>query len=194
MSDSVRQVAAQRLEPQRSASHPVGNYTYTAIILHWVMAALIFVMLGLGWYMVDLPTGPERSQVFALHKSIGLTIALLLLVRFAWWATHPRPPFPGSVPGWQARLARANFLVLYVLMVMQPLSGYLSSSFSGYKTNYFGIPLPHWGWKDPVLNELLTGVHVVCSRFLVVFIVMHLLGASAHLFLRRDGVFRRMWL
>ena len=97
------------------------------------------------------------------------------------------------MPAWQARSARANFFAFYLLMVVQPLSGYLSSSFSGYKTKYFGLPLPHWGWNEPAVNEFFTTVHVFSSRMLVVLILLHLLGASVHVFLRRDGAFRRMW-
>ncbi len=183
---SVETADTRLLEPKR-------KYSRVAIVLHWLMAALILVLLGLGWFMGDLPDGPDRSWYFALHKSLGLTVALLLVGRMAWLVTHPRPPFPAAMPRWQASMARGNFIVLYLLMILQPLSGYLSSSFSGYKTRYFGIPLPHWGWKEPVLNELLTSVHVISSRLLVAFLLLHLLGASVHLFVRRDGGFRRMW-
>ena len=131
------------------------QYTFTAIIIHWVIAVLVFAMFAIGWYMVDLPRGPERSSSFALHKSIGLTIFLLAIVRIIWRFFHRPPPY-ARVPNWQITVARIAHLLFYVLLVVQPTSGYLSSSFSGYKTKLFGVALPHWGWRDAPLNEFFT--------------------------------------
>ena len=168
------------------------KYTWPAIALHWVMALLVVGMLGVGLYMAPLPKGPERSGLIALHKSIGITLAGLYFVRLAWRAHHPPPPYPASIPAWQQRAAHANAIALYVLLIVQPLSGYLSSSFSGYKTSWFGLPLPYWGWESQSLNAAFHLVHVVGSRLLMILITLHLAGAALHAFVRRDGVVRRM--
>lgn len=169
----------------------MAKYAWPAMLLHWLMAVLILGMLVLGLYMADLPNGPERSRLIALHKSTGLTLLGLWALRLAWRARHAPPPYPDVMPAWQRRAARANVVMLYVLLVLQPLSGYLSSSFSGYSTKLWGIPLPQWGWEHPGLNHFFNFVHATSARALMLFIAIHLCGAALHA-LRRDGVVRRM--
>jgi cytochrome b561 len=169
------------------------KYTWPAVALHWVMALLVLGMLGLGLYMAPLPKGPERSSLIALHKSIGLTLVVLLALRIAWRTAHEPPAYPATMPAWQQQLAHANAIALYALLALQPVSGYLSSSFSGYKTSWFGIPLPYWGWESPVLNAIFNSIHVASSRVLMILIGLHLAGAAWHAFLRRDGVVKRMF-
>jgi cytochrome b561 len=170
------------------------RYTATAILLHWIMAVLIFVLFGLGWYMVDLPKGSaERSWFFALHKSIGLTTALLVLVRVLWRYFHRPPALPAHISSMQRRVVDGVHHLFYVFMFVQPVSGYISSSFAGYGTRFWGLPLPDWGWKDQVLNELFTDVHVASSVMLLLLIVLHLGGVLFHVFVVRDNVLRRMW-
>ncbi len=168
------------------------RYTRTAIVIHWLAAALVFVLVGLGWFMVDLPKGPDRGYYFALHKSIGLSVFALMAARIAWRLCHAPPPLPDEVPRWQRALARLVHLAFYAVLVVQPLSGYLSSSFSGYRTSWFGIALPHWGWRDAPLNELFTEIHVIGSIALVVLIGIHLLGVLSHLLGGQAHLLRRM--
>ena len=100
--------------------------------------------------MEGLPKGPDWSAYFSLHKSVGLTVFLLAALRLVWRATHPPPPLPASMPRWQSLLARGNHEFLYALIFLQPVSGYLSSSFSGYRTSFFGFPLPSLGLEGAV--------------------------------------------
>ena len=135
----------------------IRRYSTIAIIIHWLMAILLICMFALGIYMVDLPKGSdERSWFFALHKSIGLTLALLALMRLFLKFIFKAPPLPDDVTFIQKKLATATHNLLYLMMFIQPITGYISSSFSGYKTKFWGVPLPHWGWKSPDLNELFT--------------------------------------
>ena len=164
----------------------------TAIALHWLIAVLVFALFAIGWYMVDLPRGPGRSSSFALHKSLGLSVFALALVRIVWRYFHRPPAYPAGMARWRVTLARSAHLLFYVLLFLQPISGYLSSSFSGYQTRLFGVPLPHWGWRDPPLNELFTEIHVMTSVLFLLLIGAHIAGALTHLFDRNDGVFRRI--
>ncbi|NIQ11058.1 MAG: cytochrome b, partial [Gammaproteobacteria bacterium] len=85
---------------------------------HWLTVVLIFLLFGLGWYMVETPEGtPERSWFFALHKSVGLTLALVVLARIAWRLTHPGPQMHQSLERWQRMLATATHYCLYILML-----------------------------------------------------------------------------
>ena len=158
------------------------KYDNFAILIHWLMVILIFIMFGLGWYMVDLPKGSdERTWFFALHKSIGLTLALLVIVRTAWRISHKPPALPETIEAWKRKTANITHNLLYILMFLQPVSGYISSSFSGYKTRFWGYPLPHWGWKNQELNEFFTEIHEISSVLLLGFIILHIAGAVSHI-------------
>lgn len=181
-----------RAETKSGPHARTDRYGLVAIVLHWLIAALIFTLFGIGWYMGALPNGPERSWYIALHKSIGITVFGLAVSRLVWRLTHQPPPFPRSMPPWERKAALLNHYILYTVMFIQPISGYLSSSFSGYKTRYFGIPLPHWGWKDEILNLVFNAIHVTNSYILFALIVIHIMAALRHLMIKRDRVFQRM--
>lgn len=177
-----------------SPANPPDRYDPVSIVLHWVIAVLILVLFLLGWYMVDLPKGsPERTSFFTLHKSIGLTVAALVVVRLAWRWRFPMLAPPAALGPWQRRLATGVHRALYVFMVLQPLSGYLSSSYSGYATRIWGVTLPQWAEKNPARNEFFTGVHELSSMVLLALIGLHLCGAFAFLFSRHANVLPRMW-
>jgi cytochrome b561 len=168
------------------------KYTRVAMLLHWATALLVFALFALGWYMVDLPKGPDRGSSFALHKSLGLTVLLLTVWRLGWRWRHAAPALPSSIARWQVVLARGVHWAFYVLLCLQPLTGYLSSSFSGYDTAFFGVSLPRWGYHNAPLNELFTELHVACSIVLLGLVLTHIAGAMSHLFAPGERVLRRM--
>ena len=172
---------------------PALKYTRIAMLLHWTTVLLVASLFALGWFMVELPKGPARGYYFALHKSLGLCVLVLLGMRVAWRLGHRPPPLPDSVPRWQAHLARGVHASFYVLLLLQPASGYLSSCFSGYATRWFGLPLPSWGWRDAPLNEFFTELHVLCSITLLVLIGVHVAGFVSHLLSGEGKLGRRMW-
>lgn len=172
----------------------IQRYSSTAIIIHWLMAIMIISMICLGVYMTDLPKGSdERSWFFMLHKSLGLTLALLAIIRLAWKIISAPPELPSYVSAAQQKLAKATHHLLYLMMFLQPVSGYISSSFSGYKTKIWGIALPHWGWKAPGLNKLFTLIHDISAFCLVALILLHIAGVIYHLHKKENDLFRRMW-
>lgn len=171
---------------------PPDRYDRISILLHWLTLVLLCVLFGLGWYMVDLPIGSaERSYFFALHKSVGLTTAVVVIFRAGWRIAHPAPPLPDAIDILRRKLARITHVLLYVTLLLQPLSGYLSSSFTRYPTRWWGIPLPQWGWQDAALNEFFTEIHVANSVALLCLIVLHVLGALSHI-AGPDNVLPRM--
>lgn len=171
------------------------SYTRTAIVLHWLIAAAVLAQISLGWWMIDIPKSPPgvRAWWFNVHKSIGLTIGLLVLARIGWRLAHRPPPLPATLPAWQRIAARTSHVMLYVCMIVMPLSGYLGSSFTKYPIKYFGQTLPHWGWDAPGLKELCSQVHFVTVVIFMTLIVIHAAAALKHLLVNRDGVFQRMW-
>jgi cytochrome b561 len=170
------------------------RYTLPAIALHWAQAVVVIWLLWLGWTMIDLPKGAERSAAYGLHKSLGLLALLLIVARLAWRRGHPAPTL--QVTGWEARLASATHHALYALLLLAPLAGYLASSFTPYATKFFGIELPKFGWPDETLNGAFKLAHVTFVWGLAGLIALHIAGGLKHAF-KRDGTMQRMlpgWL
>lgn len=167
------------------------RYSLPAMTLHWLHAGLIVALLVIGWTMVDLPKGPERSAAFALHKSLGLCAFALIFIRLAW-RRHRAPPAPSAqLLPWERRLATATHRVLYLLLVLVPLAGYLSASFTKYPMKFFGRGLPSVGWPDETLNGIFNTLHKGAAWALMLLLLLHVAGALRHA-LRRDGVASRM--
>jgi cytochrome b561 len=171
------------------------RYTKVAVTLHWLIAALVVAQLTLGWWMIEIPKQPVgvRAFWFNLHKSIGMTIAFLVLVRIAWRFWHPAPPLPVFVPAWQRRAAAVSHALLYACLLGMPLVGFLGSTFSGYPIRFFGITLPQWGYKSDALKEFFSTLHLGLAWVFMTLIALHTGAALKHLLINRDAVFWRMW-
>jgi cytochrome b561 len=172
-----------------------ARYNGTAIALHWLIAALVLTQIALGWWMIDIPKSPPgvRASWFNVHKSIGLTIGLLVLFRVYWRLTRGAPPLPPHLPRWQRIAARTSHALLYASMLVMPISGYLGSSFTKYPIVFYGMRLPHWGWDSPAAKELMSQIHYAAVIVFMMLIALHAAAALKHLLVARDGVFQRMW-
>ena len=157
-----------------------SRYTRTAMAMHWLTVGLVGALYGVGWTMVDLPKGPERGEMFALHKTLGISVLLLTLLRLAWRLTHRPPSLPAAMPGWRARAASAVHHLFYLLLVLQPVLGYCSSYFSGRGTRYFGLELPMRAARDAGMNEFFSGLHELGAAVLLGVIALHAAGAVSH--------------
>lgn len=185
------------------ASAVQERYSNVAITLHWLIALGIIANICLGLYFADLPrSDPSKFLLVQTHKSIGLTVLVLSLVRVGWRLMHPVPPLPASMGPGLRFLARATHFLLYVLIVAIPLSGWalVSSSPLGLPTLYFGwFAWPHISFladlpraaKKPLVGELAT-VHIYLAWSAIVLIPIHIVGALYHHFIRRDEVLTRM--
>jgi cytochrome b561 len=171
------------------------RYHPVSIALHWLIVLLVLAQLALGWWMIDIPKSPPgpRAWWFNLHKSIGLTIGVLMLARLGWRLTHAAPPLPHSMPRWQRNAAHTSHFLLYACLILQPLWGYLGSTFTKYPIKYFGVTLPHWGWDSPALKDLFSALHLGTAWLLMAVLAVHIGAALKHLLVDRDGVFQRMW-
>ena len=177
---------------------PISNpsadrYSSLSIFFHWSLALLVPVQIGMGWYMLSIEDQPGSGWYFALHISLGLTAALLIALRLMWRARKAPPELPPEVPAWQIKWARISHAVLYTLMLLMPLTGYVGATLSGEAMHYFGLPLPSWSAKDQVLKEQLFTAHSFIAWMLVSVIAIHVGGAFKHLLIDKDAVFRRMW-
>lgn len=183
---------------QRSAIDSQGlgpsRYTGVAVALHWLIAVLILGQIAFGWFLGSIPRGvPARGFYVNLHKSTGLTLALLILVRVVWRLAHRPPQLPSVMPEWERHAARWSHIALYVCMLGMPLSGYIASNFSKHGVKLFNaVTLPPWGVDDARIYAIFNTTHVVLSYLFVAVIVAHVSAALRHA-ARRDGVFARMW-
>jgi cytochrome b561 len=170
-----------------------ARYDRTMVVLHWIVALLIIVLIGTGWYMVGIPKKtPDRAFYFELHKSVGIVAVTFIVLLMVWRAKQVVPPFPSAMPEWERMAANLNHRLFYGLMVLMTLTGYLTSSFSGFGPKFFGIALPHWGWDDAVLRGNFSAVHRMSAFIFAVLIAIHIAAALKHLLVDKDGVFQRM--
>lgn len=170
-----------------------SRYTSVAIALHWIIAVVIALNFGLGLYMADLEASPIKLRLYSYHKWIGVTIFLLVVFRLLWRLTHRVPAPPPQMPRWQRAAAAISHVLLYVLTLAIPLSGWLFSSASGFKVMYLGkIPLPDLVGKDKALAEQLHLVHESLNYFMAAIVVLHVAAALKHHWVDRDDVLTRM--
>jgi cytochrome b561 len=161
--------------------------------LHWLMAVLLLLQSIVGWIGHEMDRSPLKVDVMTAHKSLGITLLLLVAIRLLWRWTHPAPaPPPGTKP-WEARAARLSHAALYLLMIALPLSGWLSASTSlvPWKLWWF-IPWPAIAPVDPHLHEIATELHEALVWSLAALLAIHIAAALRHHFVKRDTVLLRM--
>lgn len=170
-----------------------SHYAPIAVFLHWALAILTFGMVGLGWYMMSIEDVPGSGWYFDLHKSIGIIIAVLVLLRGVWRLGHKPEALPASVPSWQATASRAIHWLLYVAMVAMPLAGAIGAMLSKSGIAFFGLTMPRLFAPNHDFAELFFTAHSIIAWVMVGLISAHVLAAIKHLVIDKDGVFQRMW-
>lgn len=169
----------------------IKRYTGMAIGLHWMIALLIFSAFPLGLYMHDLKLSPTKLHLYSYHKWIGITVLMLAVLRVLWRATHKPPAL--LLARWQEIGSHIVHGLIYLLILVVPLSGWLMSSAKGVKTVWLGIlPLPDLVAKDKALGHLLSNAHTALNYTLLVLVVLHIAAALKHHFIDRDDVLLRM--
>lgn len=182
----------------------MSRYSSGAILLHWLMALMIVGQIAAGVWMNEAIHEPDTKalafKVYQLHKSIGLTVLLLTLLRLLWRFTHRPPALPAHMKNWERMLARFSHVGFYLLMLAVPLSGWamVSASPFGLPTIYFGLfEWPHIGplaalADKPAAEHLFKEMHEVLAFGTVALLVLHIGGALKHHFIDKDDVLARM--
>ena len=141
----------------------------------------------------DLPAGPRKLTLLSRHKSIGITILILVALRLLWRWANPTPGLPGTLKPWERTLAKVTHVLLYVLLFLVPLSGWLMSSARGFPVSWFGMfQLPDLVPKNKALYDALVATHGTLAWALGLTATLHLLAALKHHFVLKDDVLRRM--
>jgi cytochrome b561 len=171
-----------------------SRYSSVSIILHWAIFILILANATFGGWMEDAD-GRDKLRYFALHKSVGLTVLALSLVRLAWRIANPWPPFPQAMAQWERLLARATHILFYVLMIGIPLLGWAAVSAGGApEVPLFGvIPAPNLPiTRSEALAGTLGDAHKLLVASIYALLALHVAGALKHHFFDRDEVLARM--
>ncbi|KRG86440.1 MULTISPECIES: cytochrome b [Stenotrophomonas] len=162
--------------------------------LHWLIALLILALGIVGLLMGELPKTPKYFWVYTAHKSIGITVLVLVVLRLAWrlYAGAPRP-VPGT-PGWQERVASATHWLLYAMMLAIPLSGWLYDSASGLRPfKLFGLlEMPKLVAPDEGAAQLSHALHEWGFWLLILVVLAHAGAAFYHHIQQRDTTLVRM--
>jgi cytochrome b561 len=167
------------------------RYGTPAKTLHWVIVALLAMQYAIGWLMPDVHAGPPGIPM-TWHISIGIVILALIAVRLLWRLTHPVAP-ESSLPPWQRMTSEAVHWLLYLLVLLTTLSGWLFASARGWSESwFFVVPLPMLTSGSRSLVKALDGWHQNFMWALLVLAGLHIAAALVHLFYYRDGVMWRM--
>ncbi len=177
------------------------RYGPVAIFFHWTIALAILGMLVLGTVMVRVTPGSSlQFELYQLHKSVGIVVLVLSILRVLWRLTHPAPALPPTLKAWEAALARITHVGFYVLMLVLPFSGWMmvSASVWNFPTVIFGtFTLPHLPLlstlsdKKPV-EDALKEVHEWLAIAMFTLFLLHLAGALKHQFVLKDNTIGRM--
>jgi len=160
--------------------------------LHWVMAALFITVFSIGWYMDFLPLGMAKLEWMSRHKSLGITILSLAVLRIVWRLYEPTPKAL-SAHKLERLAAKLGHLGLYAVMIAMPLSGWMMSSAANFPVSVFGLfTLPNLVAPNKELFETLRTVHWGLSWAIAVLVGTHVAAALKHHFIDRDATLRRM--
>src|ERR1700730_2046673 len=170
-----------------------ARWGHVAQFLHWLIVVLIITQVILANIAEDLPLGMKKLAMFARHKSVGITILGLAIIRLLWRWANPTPPLPNTLKPYERLLASVTHFGLYLLLFAMPLTGWMMTSARGFPVSWFGFfQLPDFVPKNRALYEALLTTHGTLALVLGALVTLHAAAALAHHFLFKDDVLRRM--
>jgi cytochrome b561 len=169
------------------------RYGAVAQTFHWVIAALIVTQFVLANLADALPVGARKLELLARHKSFGMTVLMLAVLRLLWRLKNPPPALPSAMKPIERLVARATHLAFYVLLFAMPFTGWLMSSAKNYSVSWFGLfTWPNLIGKSQSAFKLLQTTHHALSKVLFAIAALHILAALKHHFWDKDEVLLRM--
>jgi cytochrome b561 len=161
-------------------------------VLHGSVALLLFALIAVGLYMTEVAKPPFKGELYGVHKSFGMLVLGLILLRVVVRQVTAIPPHNEAMPRWQKNAARGVHALLYPLMLSMPLSGYLMSVSAGYPVSFFGLAVPSLIGKDKHLHHFVADIHETAYWVLLAVVAVHVLAVIRHT-LQGHSVWRRMW-
>lgn len=172
-----------------------GGYTTPQRAIHWIMALLILPMIAAGFLMVQqgLPRSLQNT-LFIFHKNIGVLVLGLAILRLVLRLRHPAPPLPSNLPAWQRRTAQISHGLLYVLILLMPLTGYIRVRAGGFPIEALDrLGLPTFVPRSDTLAQFAKSAHEVGAYAIAALLALHIAAGLYHALILRDGTFARIW-
>lgn len=181
---------------------PTARYSLAQRLVHWTVALCVLGSLTMGLTLGTLgfegavkAFGQDATNaLYKYHKSFGVLILGLMLLRVGLWVGLGRPALPDTMPPLQRLAAIANHAALYALLIAMPVVGWMATASGGYPVEFFGWVLPGFLAKDPALSDWLYGLHGTLAYAIIALIGLHIAAALHHWRVRRDGIIRRISL
>ncbi|MCB1778842.1 MAG: cytochrome b [Candidatus Competibacteraceae bacterium] len=179
-----------------------NRYALIQRLLHWLIALLVLGTLGVGMILGFL--GFEGTQetfgktvtnaLYTGHKTFGIMILALMLLRLGFRLALGAPPYQPPLTGFERVASRAVHDLLYMVLLAQPVLGWLATAAGGYPVQFFAWNLPGLTGKNQALSEMLFSLHEMAGWVIAGLLVLHIGGAMQHWLIKRDSVMTRMSL
>jgi cytochrome b561 len=177
-----------------TSGHDTAIYSTPARVLHWITAAMVLTLIPAGIAMTNMPGGAAQDFVFNLHRSLGAVLIPVVAARLVWRLTHTPPELPSDIPLIMRLAASLTHLGLYVLLIVQPIVGWIATSAYRAPVVVFGLfTLPPIWPEDRAFSEKLFVAHKFLGIAMAALICAHIGGALFHQFVRKDNILQRMW-
>ena len=168
-------------------------YTLSARVFHWVTAALVLSMIPFGIVMLQIGSGPTQDLLFNLHRSIGVVLLPIVVCRLIWRLKHPPLPLPDDIPMFQRGVAHATHWALYLLLIVQPILGWIGTSAYRAPIGVFWLfELPPIWPANRAFSDRVFDVHQVIGLAMSALVCAHISAALFHHFIQKDRVLMRM--
>lgn len=168
------------------------RYGSVAKTLHWLIALLVITILCIGYLMQYIKNEKVFGEVINIHKLMGLSILILMIMRAVWALINPKPELPPSSATWVAFASRSVHILFYILLIAMPIAGWIMSIASGYVPKFFSwsimLPIP----RSKYIADLFENIHNTLAIVIIVVIVLHVSAALYHYFFKKDNVLQRM--
>ena len=176
---------------ERTTGEATVRYSHGAATFHWLTVVLVLAQIYVGFTFSDMARGtPERTEMFAIHKTLGATILIVTLLRLGYRLINPPPPYPSDMPKWDRFIAAWSHRVVYTVLIALPLTGLIAVSGRG------GMVDLLWGLQIPALpigdGELFGEVHEILVFTAIALVVVHVAAATYHHLIARDAASGRM--
>jgi len=176
-----------------ATKNTLSSYGFVSKNFHWIMAVIILFNFTLGYFMGDLDKGPLRFFIFNLHKSLGILVLVLIILRLFWRLIN-LVPAPLSQNYLLNKLSKAVHYFFYFILLVVTFSGWTYSSARGGPINVFGLfSVPALVEKNDEIAKIARNIHTLSVYIFIAFVVVHILASLYHHYFLKDKTLKRMW-
>ena len=176
-----------------SSTQVSNRYGLIAQLLHWAVVVGILLQYVWAWRIDNTDSIREQFSLVTTHKSIGMTVLALVLLRMGWRAFNKPPPYPPSMARWEINAANLMHALLYLLILLMPLTGWMYTSAAGYGAEFWGlIDVPDFVPTGERLENFMHVAHETIGWVIPIVVAVHVLAALRHHFALKDDVLKRM--